>query len=246
MSNIDANKINLFKNVSRDVHEKDEMFRVLRHMNEEPGFAFHNYFYGGGYVAEKLRDYLSEKFDNLNDVSILDFACGHGRILRYLKLIFKDVTGSDLEQSMVDFVKDTLGANSFISNIELKDILFPNRRFDVIFSYSLFTHLNLEIWEMWFRGLFERVESGGFLIITTRSPEFARKKGALPEDFDVCMFVEKNETQGRLDSAYYGQTTIAPIYVQEVASRIDNISYENFFPGGQFDLHQDVHVFRKL
>ena len=243
----DANKIPYFDEVSWKVHDDDEMFSIAKIMMPEKGRAFHYYFYSGGFIALNITKYLQSAGLDPSILSLLDFACGYGRITRYFVKDFKEVIGSDLEKEMITFLHDEVGVDAFLSNVEIRNVKFPKKKFDVVFSFSLFTHLQPEIWEDWFWGLFEKVKKGGLFFITTRSPEFATSKGDKLVDFNGIDFKERNETNGRLDSKVYGQTTVNHSFVKNIAdSKDDIIEYVDYFPGGTFDLFQDVHIFRRI
>jgi SAM-dependent methyltransferase len=243
---MDANKIDLFRRVSREVHPRDEMFHVAKLQMPEVGKAFHYYFFTGGLVATRTRDYLVKQGVDPGQSSLLDFGCGYGRITRYFALVFREVVCSDLEPAMIAFAKEQFGVDGFVSAVDLAGVAFPPQRFDVVFSFSLFTHLNPEIWPAWFWALSERVRPGGHLLLTTRSPEFARRKGETFAEGERIQFRAKNETGTRLDARIYGQTTASRDWVESVAAqRPGELEYLDHFPSGSFDLYQDMHVFRR-
>jgi SAM-dependent methyltransferase len=176
----------------------------------------------------------------------LDFACGYGRFTRYFSRIFKEVVVSDLEEEMLQFARQRFGVDSFRSGIDSRSFDYPAQLFDIVFSYSLFTHLNPSIWKDWFEVLLNMVDEGGYLVITTRSPSFAMAKGDNLASFDRVLCTQKNETRGRLDTKIYGQTTVDKSYVQSIASSVGGNRYIDYFPGRSFDIYQDVHIFKKL
>jgi SAM-dependent methyltransferase len=245
MGRVDANSIELFHFVNREVHPDDEMFRTAKLSMPEPGKAFHYYFYSGGLLATRLRNLMFELGERPARMSILDFACGYGRVTRYLDLIFNEVACSDLAPAMLNFNRDQFGARGCLSAPNIAAAQFPERPFDVAFSFSLFTHLNPAIWQAWFERVSSLVRPGGYLIFSTRSPEFARSRGEVFDDAVGIAFDEKNETDGRLDKAIYGQTTVSRAFVDDAATRSGGLERVRFFPGGAFDLFHDMHAFRR-
>lgn len=243
---MDANNIALFRRVNRDVHPRDEMWRIAKIQLPETGKAFHYYFFTGGLLATRTRDYLVQRGLDPSQLSLLDFACGYGRITRYFALAFREVVCSDLDPEMIAFATEHFGVDGFPSALSAEAVPFPPRRFDVVFSFSLFTHLHPDIWATWFWTLFDRVAPGGHFILSTRSPEFARKKGETFADDELVQFRARNETLDRLDPNVYGQTTASKAFVEGVIdARAGEIEYLDHFPSGSFDLHQDMHVFRR-
>lgn len=241
----DANKIQLFRHVDRSVHPNDEMFLTSKAVLPGSGEAFHYYFYSGGYLSTRLADWLIQHGEIPKNMSILDFASGYGRFTRYFSLLFNKVYASDLEDSMLDFINDKFGVSTFKSSIDSNNFKFPQDSFDIVFCYSLFTHLHPTIWKNWFITLFTMVAENGYFVITTRSPKFAKSRGDDLTDFDGILFSPKNETRGRLEPEIYGQTTVNKEYVEMIASSVGSNKYIDYFPGGSFDLYQDVHIFKK-
>ena len=237
----------LFSGVSTAVHPDDEMFRTAKLSigDDDKALAYH--FRSGARVATAVDQFLRERGVDPAQCSILDFACGYGRITRYFAKTFGDVICSDLEPEMLRFVQEITGADGFLSNIDLAQVQWPTRQFDVVFSFSLFTHLNPDIWENWFWTLSDRVKPDGFLFISTRGTEFARRRGEPIAEGEIVRFAEKNETSGRLNARIYGQTTLAPSFIDDVlrkqAGRMVRAAY---FKGGDFDQFQDMHILKRF
>lgn len=99
--------------------------------------------------------------------SVLDFACGFGRVMRMLKAEFPDaaLTGSDILEHGVEFCSRVFGARGIVSNRDLEKIELDGQ-FDLIWSGSLLTHLPPEAWPHLLR-LWESVlVPGGVLVFT--------------------------------------------------------------------------------
>jgi CBS domain-containing protein/SAM-dependent methyltransferase len=100
--------------------------------------------------------------------SILDFACGHGRVLRVLKAVFPDATLAvcDINRDGVDFCARTFGARPFYSAEDPADIQIEGK-YDLIWCGSLLTHLDSPRWapflELW-RSL---LSPSGLFVFTT-------------------------------------------------------------------------------
>lgn len=228
------------------IHPSDEMFKTAM-ISFQKDEAKAREFYdrsGRENVAAVVR-WLKQHGADPRSMSLLDFACGYGRMTRHFVSEFGDVMGSDLEPDMLHFIKETTGVDGFLSHVDLARVKWPARDFDVIFSYSLFTHLHPDIWPAWFEAVSERVKPGGFMFLTTRGVEFARKTGEEVADGERVRFTEKNETEGRLDASIYGRTTLAREFVDDVLSaqrRAFPMVRVDYFKGGEFDQYQDMHV----
>lgn len=97
--------------------------------------------------------------------SILDFACGGGRVMRHLRAKFPDaeITGCDIWEEGLEFCRRTFGAEIFRSP-DLKRLSLPGS-YDVIWCGSMLTHMGEDDWraalKLW------RSVLRGVLIFTT-------------------------------------------------------------------------------
>jgi len=99
--------------------------------------------------------------------SILDFACGHGRVLRTLKAVYPQaqLAACDVDQDGVRFCARTFGATPFISHEDPARIRLEGR-FDLVWCASLLTHLDAGRWDA-FLSLFESVLAPSGLLVFT-------------------------------------------------------------------------------
>jgi len=108
--------------------------------------------------------------------SILDFGCGHGRVLRSLAADFPlaRLTAADLDAGGVNFCAKTFGAIPVYSNPDFSRLSF-NTKFDLIWVGSVFTHLRAEQWlSLW--ELFRSVlTEDGLVVFSTHGGEVARR-----------------------------------------------------------------------
>lgn len=231
------------------IHPEDEMYKtgeIIFSGDKEKAIEY--YFSSGKFVADKLASFIRAEGLEPNDMSVLDFACGYGRITRHLVDNFADVCVADLEFEMLRFQKEHLSVEGFLSNVDINRVLWPRRTFDVVFSFSLFTHLNPNIWEEWFWSVLECVKPGGYFIFSTRGVDFAmRTTNDDITEQTVQHFKEKNETNGRLDPKIYGMITLAKEFVDDVISAsADKVERVEYFKGGDFDQYQDMHVLKRV
>ena len=79
--------------------------------------------------------------------SILDFACGYGRAMRYFRAAFPDakLTACDITRDAVDFCAQEFDATPVYSQEDPAAIDLPGP-FDVIWVGSLFTHVPQDRW----------------------------------------------------------------------------------------------------
>jgi SAM-dependent methyltransferase len=98
---------------------------------------------------------------------ILDFPCGHGRVLRVLRAAFPDaeITACDADRDGVDFCAKTFGSRSVYS-AEDPGATAINDLFDLIWSGSLLSHLDQHRWQQVLEFFDAHLSSGGIVVFT--------------------------------------------------------------------------------
>lgn len=110
----------------------------------------------------------------ISDTSVLDFGCGWGRVLRFL---LKDVSADHLKGVDIDPVgiatcRESMPYVDFTqSNVE-PPLDFAAETFDVIYAYSVFSHLPEGLHLDWLAELSRVLRPGGLLLVTTQSRSF--------------------------------------------------------------------------
>jgi SAM-dependent methyltransferase len=76
--------------------------------------------------------------------TVLDIPCGHGRVLRHLVKLFPDAQfdACDLDEDGIRFCAAQFGARPILSKENLEDVDFGEKKYDVIWVGSLFTHMS--------------------------------------------------------------------------------------------------------
>jgi SAM-dependent methyltransferase len=110
----------------------------------------------------------------LTDARVLDFGCGWGRLTRFFA---RDVPpghlyGCDPVQQILDVcIQSGLPAQLARSDFLPERIPF-DERFDLAFSFSVFTHISEVAHERCLRALHDALRPGGLLALTVRPPEY--------------------------------------------------------------------------
>jgi SAM-dependent methyltransferase len=172
--------------------------------------------------------------------AILDFGCGWGRIIRFF---LRDVDpsvlwGVDVDERMIEFCKHSNNWCKFLQIDPLPPTQLPADTFDLIFSFSVFSHLSEDMHKRWLIEIRRILKPGGIFIATTRNRKFFRwcarlrtrsDLPSLPHGIKISAKAFTSPAQSRRDydagkycfashghegeSAYWGDTAIPKSYV---------------------------------
>lgn len=125
------------------------------------------YLLSGFEVASMLNLALYKNFRKLiSDFSgVLDFGCGSGRIARFMTPSGK-FEGCDVNRAVAEFCRDTLSHGNFHQSPLMPPLRFADGQFDLIYSFSVFSHLRLDVEEAWLAEL-ARVGAPGCVYLLT-------------------------------------------------------------------------------
>jgi SAM-dependent methyltransferase len=228
------------KGVITEIGDGDEMYRPDRH---------DVYFQQALSALRCIR--LAMLSAGKQDVeSLLDFPCGHGRVLRMLKAEFPEarLTAGDLNEAGVQFCERVFGAKPIYSAKRAGDVEIDDQ-FDLIWCGSLLTHLDLDRWEEFFsllassaagRGLFVFTAFGNWAASRLRSGEYDYNMG---ED-GAARILAAFDRDGFGYSDYPGQTLsgmslTSPEWLFSRLAAHPELGLVNYMPRA-WGRHQDV------
>ena len=109
--------------------------------------------------------------------SILDFGCGVGRLTQYLPRLAPQakVFGCDVDSWAVGEARRRCRTGHFYTSNRMPPLAFEDGQFDLIWSYSVFTHFPESNHESWLRELTQKLRPGGVMLHTIHSHEFVRR-----------------------------------------------------------------------
>ena len=176
----------------------------------------------------------------LPSTAVLDFGCGWGRIIRFL---LKDVSpdnlwGIDCNEALLTFCRESNPWCRFEVNEPLPPTTLHGGSFDLIYSYSVFTHLSEPVHMQWLAELRRLLKPEGILIVTVRPRGFISYCGSLTEDSAlshgsqaslVGMFPDTEAALGDYDGGRYcyapydrssygdwwGEACVSPSYIDK-------------------------------
>lgn len=137
----------------------------------------------GRQIKDDLQTALKPTGKRLYDFkNILDFGCGCGRTLIWLRNKPDDcrLFGSDTDGELIDWCQKHLDFVECRVNPPLPPTDYPDDKFDLIFLISVFTHLDEEYQRQWLAELNRIAQPSGIVLISVHGPTVARQK--LPPD----------------------------------------------------------------
>ena len=214
-----------------DIDDHDELLLYsLDVAADKPALRYYHavrsYFQGGEWNAAEVEKVLRDHGFSLQDTrSLLEFACGWGRVTRHLVHLVDParITVSDIDRRAVDFVRGGLGVRGFYST-SAADELVHDGRYDVIVVVSLFSHLPLAQWGPWLRRLGELLEEDGVLVFSTLGMHAFEvnvaeaERGLFRRVTEGFFYNEANETRGRLSADHYGTAYVDEAFVSNAAA----------------------------
>lgn len=167
---------------STRIHPRDQMLLHSLREHRDAGAAFSQYF------GIALQQYASARQilhlllgAAAMDVQVLDFACGYGRLLRFLRLAVPPsrIAACELQTDAVAFVGHEFGVQAFASQADPAHFT-SDRRFDFIWVASLFSHLPEALFHPWLAKLLTLLTPCGVLCFSVRDAALLPAGETLP------------------------------------------------------------------
>lgn len=101
--------------------------------------------------------------------NILEFACGWGRLLQPLSNLLPQaqIYGCDIDDGFLDECRRRCPNAFIIRNNVIPPLEFDDGKFDLIWSYSVFTSLSEEAHQVWLKELARKLTPNGVMLHTT-------------------------------------------------------------------------------
>jgi SAM-dependent methyltransferase len=199
---------------STAIHPGDQMLLHSLRQHRDAGAAFSQYFSIALQQHAAARQLMRAAFGaDVDDIDVLDFACGYGRLLRFLSLMIdpRRIRASDLQTEAVDFVRDAFGVQALASHAEPMRFE-PGRRFDFIWVASLFSHLPAPLFHAWLARLVGLLTPRGVLCFSVRDASLLADASALPPS--GLAYATESENAD-LSSDIYGTAYASEAFVRD-------------------------------
>lgn len=210
------------------VHRSDDMFRWSLSVCDTEAVGTMAYFRSGTVIADTLRQVAAQWFGAGGPGRVLDFACGYGRVLRYVihGLGAARVTGAEILPDAVEFVGSTLGATGLASSTDPDD-LDVEGRYDLVVVSSLFTHLPEATFVPWLARLHRLVAPGGLLVLSVHGRRHLPEGAAMPEGglwFQPLSEIDSLATED------YGATVVSEAFMDQAVEQACSGAPHRLFP----------------
>jgi SAM-dependent methyltransferase len=122
----------------------------------------------GKYEKDLLVGYMRDALPSLDNLSVMDFGCSSGRLLRHFYPETKShgwkLTGVDVSARKIEWIRRNFPKEFQIyTGSVLPTLPFESNSFDVIYGMSVFTHIKF-LWDAWLLELRRVLKPGGVLI----------------------------------------------------------------------------------
>lgn len=99
--------------------------------------------------------------------AVLDWGCGCGRMLRHVRRATPaELHATDLNPAPIRWLRRRMPIARFARNGPMPPLAYPDARFDLVYAYSVFTHLSAESQRRWLTEIARVLRPGGAFYFT--------------------------------------------------------------------------------
>jgi SAM-dependent methyltransferase len=198
----------------------------------------------GALGAATVRDTLARNGLPIERMgAILDFGCGCGRVIRHWNgLAGTAVHGTDYNRDLIAWCRDHLSFARFGTNQLRPPLDYPDATFDLVYAFSVFTHLTGEMQRPWLDELMRVIRPGGHLLFSTHGDFYI--PSLRPDERDAF-------AQGRLVVRYEdaaGTNLCATFHPRSYVERelLSGLTVVDMIPeGARGNPRQDLYLVRR-
>ena len=108
--------------------------------------------------------------------AVLDFGCGSGRVIRHWRSQgHLRLAGCDYNPRLIDWCQDHLQFAEFQVNSLGPPLSYATGQFNLVYAFSVFTHLGLRRQQDWLEELARVLRHGGLLVVSTHGDAYFEK-----------------------------------------------------------------------
>ena len=194
----------------------------------------------GRHNADLIRALLAEQRSPIEQLgSLLDWGCGCGRVLRHwAELETVEVFGCDINPKMVEWCREHLPFVDVSVNELSPPLPYPDAHFDLVYAFSVMTHLSEELQHAWIEECRRVLRPGGYFLFSTLGEYYVSRerlsdaeRQSFAEGKLVVLYTRSAGTS--LCSAYH-----PPEYVErELAGDLDVVAFRAAADDGRHDIY---------
>lgn len=178
----------------------------LRDMVRKGGILAEDFLVEGRQACDAILSYLeANSVEIRSGTRVLEFGVGCGRIARHMiPRTHVNFTGSDVDSELIGWCDTNLtglealrGTNlKFLTNEYMPPVNLPDNGLDVIYSISVFTHMEVATQDAWMNELWRLLKPEGHLLISI----LERSTAELQSGVEVKKRIDKEFHRGWLGS----------------------------------------------
>lgn len=192
------------------------------------------------FVRSISQNYAIITKKDLSGCRILDFGCGYGRIIRAMYYFADpdDLYGCDPWDVSIELCKqDGVIGNLAVSEYLPKELPFSSK-FDLIYAFSVFTHLSKRATHECLNTIVDALSPEGVIVITIRPVEYwaadshttATQKADLVRQHDAAGFAFNPHNRAAVDGdVTYGDTSMTLDYLAREFPRLRIVKIDRTF-----------------
>ncbi len=121
---------------------------------------------GGRRGFETVQSIVKKNAPDVKLHDVMDFGCGCGRVLRHWNSSPTRIHGTDFNSELTDWCAQNLPFANFAVNKLEPPTGYPESQFDLIYAFSVFTHLPEDAQLAWMREFHRILRPAGLLLIS--------------------------------------------------------------------------------
>jgi SAM-dependent methyltransferase len=186
------------------------------------------------FIRTTAHHFLRQTGRSLSGARVLDFGFGYGRLTR-LMLRYCDpgqIYGCDPAPRSLDWAtQHRLPGNFAASDTLPKTLPFGSLLFDLVYSFSVFTHLSQEATCIALDSLASRLSPNGMMVITIRPIEFWHLQTAIPEEGRANLIADHSRfgfafRPHAASTPHYGDTSVSVGWLRTAVPRMIVVGWD--------------------
>ena len=146
---------------------RPEAARMLRTQGSDSFFSYFTYGMSGAHLLDALtRTYFGKALNEYRD--ICDWGSGCARVVQGVHRLTpgSSITGLDIDQDNVEWCQRSIPFARFLTVPLMPPAPVAEGQFDLLYGFSVFTHLTKDAFEAWRDEIHRMVRPGGVVLVT--------------------------------------------------------------------------------